>query len=78
MYPNSIRTLFTLACLLASPAVLAQVNITITGEIQEVSCTPIVTGTTAFNGNTLILAPIQLPDLNASDPSVPGGTLTLP
>jgi len=74
MQSPSIRTLLTLTCLIVSPAVLAQVNITITGQIDEVTCTPVATGTT-LSGNTLTLAPKQLPALNASDPSVPGGNL---
>jgi len=75
MTTPSTRTLLTLACLLASPMVSAQVAVTVTGQINEVTCTPVVTGTT-LSGNTLTLASIQLPALNAADPSVPGGNLT--
>jgi len=72
MYPHSTRTLFTLACLIASPAVFAQVNITVTGTIEEVVCTPTLTGT-GVSGNTITLPKVNISDF-PSNGSTAGAT----
>jgi len=62
---HAARPLFTLACLLASPAIFAQtVNITVSGEIKEVVCTPTLSGP-KVTGNTIALDPADTTDFPA-------------
>jgi len=61
MTTHSTRTLLTLACLLASPIAFAQVNITITGTIEDVACTPTLNGA-AVSGNTITLPNVTIAD----------------
>jgi len=55
MQSPSIRILFILTCLFVSPAVCAQsVTITVSGQINEPSCTPTLTGP-RVTGNAIVL-----------------------
>jgi len=66
MQSPSIRTLSMLASLMASPFVLAQpVNITVTGTIEDVACTPTLTGA-AVSGNTITLPNVTIADFPSS------------
>jgi len=62
---QSIRIFIALACLIASPVTFAQaINITVSGEIKEVSCTPTLSGP-RVSGNTIDLEPADITDFPA-------------
>jgi len=70
------RSLLACACVLASAEVMAQsVNVTIQGEIQEVSCTPQLTGT-GVSGNTITLPTVQVTDLGQTGKTAGDTTIT--
>jgi len=70
----SVALLSVVAFAAASPAVMAQaVNFQIKGEIQAVSCTPIITG---IAGGVLLLPKAKLGDLNATGKTFGDTTLT--
>jgi len=61
-----LPTLLSLALCLASPSTLAQtVNFTITGTIEDVACTPTLTGS-GVSGNTVTLPTVNLTALDTT------------
>jgi len=76
---NMMMPRFLLAALVIAPATSfsawAQITVTVTGEIQEATCTPSLTGTNV-SANSIVLEPAQLTDLDVAGKTAKPRTIT--